>query len=154
MHLKNEISDRINTLFSLDGDEFDPKIHLPMAEFIVNKLGKEKTYIASLTDIFTFESPNIIIESESERVGEFVIRHLGRLAASKYLGLHPKIEIADWKSEAMKSSFQETEVLEIAYEKKRVLGLHKYARVEDEILFLGKLVVSRSVIDQQWIYRV
>ncbi len=157
MHPKNELSDCIATLFYLDGKEFNPEIHRPMAEFIVDKLGRERTYFARIIDFFNFKDSDEEDEEESEeseRVGQFVIRPLGRLDSSKYLGFHPKIQIVDWKSEVMKSPFQETEVLEIAYERKKVLGLHKFSWVENEEIQLGRFVVSSVDVSRQWIYRV
>src|SRR3989338_2580398 len=130
MHKKLEISDWINELFRIESGEFNPKIHFDIADRIVKEVA-HKPFWSSRYDFFEAKGPTgRRYEAERERIGEYVIKPVGRLnGITSYsffplLGLNPKIEIVHWRDRIIDD--QEHVKIEIAYREERATGVAKY----------------------------
>lgn len=155
MHVKKELSDKINLLFGLNSGEFNPRVHLPLAEFIVNKIGVDRFPILRAAELISFDMVDFGVKTDLplDRTGLYNVRHIGKLAGCYYLGYYPKLKITPWMSESFSMSGDSIELLEISYNGKQVKGLMR-AKETFSSLVMGRLSLSLSRINRIWTYKL
>ena len=152
MHLIKDLSNKIDQLFFLRKEDFDPKVHFLLAEEIVKTVNPSEGRLMNLTDIFRFRSNNKRIESEDLGGGEYIIEQKGRLYGCEYLGVHPKLVIYHWKEKTFHNIEKPKVILDIAYQGNNVTGIMR-AVMEPRTLRLGKLSLALSFPEIEWIYK-
>ena|SRR3989338_937893 len=110
-----ELSDKIEELFRLQKGEFDPQVHLPMAEQVVAAFGKPG-YFFRLTDVWEWKGLTSTLEAERDSTGYYSIQHSGRLHGGLLLGFHQKMSIVHWRDRMFSDRLDEFEKLAISYE--------------------------------------
>lgn len=156
MNNQRELSDKIDKLFFLSNGDFDPAVHLPLAEAIVQELGRERVPWVQLKDVFRLTPPGTNLERvEKERVGNYFVEHSGRLVASAYTGFYPSLDITHWKDEVFNNSFGEDRAdpeLVISYSGKKVKRVGKLIQV-CYMVSLGWLNLGVGGCKPEWIYK-
>lgn len=152
MHLKKELSDKIDQLFRLSGEEFNPDTHLPTAEFIVQNLGLEKSPLIGLKELFTIKSRWCEIEARKERVGNYLVEYLGRLRGFYHSGLHPGLEIYLWKDNLLGGFIEPSKRLRIMYEGKEVKEVSKWIKIKEGIE-IGHVRLAMYHYEAVWKYK-
>ncbi len=120
MHQKKELSDKISGLFRISGEDFEPEVHFKVADDLVKALAFEGR-VFSLSDVLELSYKSQRYEAERDKIGDYVIKPLGKFFMADLLGWHPKIEVTYWKNR-----FYGNEVgdkLWIAYEGKKSTGM-------------------------------
>lgn len=120
---KKDISGLIEKIFQLEKDSFNPEIHFPMADKIVEALG-HYGYTHDWYGIFKWEWEwkGQQYDAEKGQIDSYKIYQHGRLSGD-YLGWYPKMQIIHWQDRFYNNPHREE--LWVAYEEKRTAGIMK-----------------------------
>jgi hypothetical protein len=152
MHPTLELSEKIDILFNLREGEFEPEIHIPVAECIVDRLGIDNPRFWNLRDNFSYDFRNASFEPEYQQPGHYLVEHVSRLTGAAMGGLHPKLDISHWKDRPGSAAEKPTDRLWIAYEGKEVLLVRKCLIIPKIFSLAGRTLTYYSP-KTEWVYR-
>ena len=124
MHPKLELAERINQLYYLNKDDYDPDIHLLAAQYLVDQLGLEIERFFKLREFVSIQTSEGIMNDEYEVADQYRIRHWSKFQSGNNFGFYMKLNITPWKQDGFKDT--PGEGLVISYKNKQVKLIAKY----------------------------
>ena len=150
MHERKRISDKIQTLFSVTEDSFEPQLHFKLADEIIQGLDKPNPHLFKTRDVIDLHNKEY--DSERYRVGEYFIKYLSNLYHSYRLGFYPKIQIIHWSNKVLGKIDDISLTLGISYKENTAKRISLYEK-RPYTLDIGFFQVAYSGNKYHWLKR-
>src|SRR3989338_1635039 len=156
MYNRLELGIKVDQLFKLEAGQFNPMIHLSLAEEIVGSLGI-KPYLLKLADFWHIVDSELFgIEIRGENIGSYSFKHKGILISAAYYGFFQKLRFTPSIAYATSDFTRPFEDLILCYDKnKKVRSVIRNREADASFInipFLGEF--GSHKVERIWEYRV